>query len=79
MLAFVSSLLHFVLATLLPLLGLVLTAALLLYGMYVRWLDVPQKWLLTRRALQVLCAVAVGLDALLLLQLYLPHSARQAR
>ena len=42
MLAFASSLLHFVLATLLPLLGLVLTAALLLYGMYVRWLDVPQ-------------------------------------
>ena len=79
MLAFVSSLLHFVLATLLPLLGLVLTAALLLYGMYVRWLDVPQKWLLTRRALQVLCAVAVALDALLLVQLYLPHSARQAR
>ena len=79
MLVFFSSLLNFVLATLLPLLGLALTAALLLYALYVRWLDVPHKWLLTRRSLQVLCAVALVLDALLLVQLYLPHSARQAR
>ena len=41
MLVFFSSLLNFVLATLLPLLGLALTAALLLYALYVRWLDVP--------------------------------------
>ena len=79
MLVFFSSLLSFVLATLLPLLGLALTAALRLYALYVRWLDVPHKWLLTRRSLQVLCAVALVLDALLLVQLYLPHSARQAR
>lgn len=79
MLAFASSLLHFVLTTLLPLLGLALTAALVLYGMYLRWLDVPHKWMLTRRALHILCGVALALDALLLLQLYLPLSARQAR
>lgn len=79
MLALVSSLLHFMLTTFLPLLGLALTAALVLYGMYLRWLDVPHKWTLTRRALQVACGAAVALDALLLVQLYLPHSARQAR
>ena len=76
---FVSSLLYFTVATLVPLLGLVLAAALLAYGIYVRWFDVPQKWLLAPRALQVLCAVAVLCNAVLLLQLYLMHSTRQAR
>ena len=65
--------------SLLSILAPLLTGALLLYGAYARWLDVPQKWLLTRRALQGLCAAALVLDLLLALQFYLPHSARQAR
>jgi hypothetical protein len=76
---FISSLLHFTVATLLPLLGLVLAAALLLYGLYVRWFRAPSKWLLAPRALQALCAVALLCNGLLVLQLYLTHSARQAR
>ena len=79
MLAFVSSLLHFLLTVLAPLLGVALAAALLAYGVYVRWIDAPQKWVLAPRALQVLCAVAVVCNAVLLLQLYLAHSARQER
>ncbi len=79
MLNLLASLLNFILTMLLPLLGLVLTAALLAYGVYARWINVPHKWLLTRRALQVLCAVAVLCNALIVLQWYLANSARQAR
>ena len=79
MLLFVSSLLHFTLTILVPLLGVVLATALLAYGIYVRWFDAPQKWLLTPRALQAVCAVAVLCNAVLLLQLYLAHSTRQTR
>ena len=43
--------LNFFLSTFVPALGVVLTAALLIYGVYYRWVDVPQKWLLTREAL----------------------------
>ena len=67
------------LTILVPLLGLVLAAALLAYGIYVRWFDTPQKWLLAPRALRGLCAVAVLCNAVLLLQMYLMHSTRQAR
>lgn len=79
MLNLLATLLNFILAILLPLLGLALTAALLAYGVYARWIDVPHKWLLTRRALQVLCAVAFLCNALIVLQWYLSHSAKQAR
>ena len=79
MLVFVSSLLHFLLTVLVPLLGVVLAAALLVYGVYVRWFDAPQKWVLAPRALQVLCAVAVLCNAVLLWQMYGAKSARQAR
>jgi hypothetical protein len=79
MLNLLASLLNFILTMLLPLLGLALTAALLAYGAYVRWVNLPQKWLLTRRALQVLCGVALLCNALILLQWYLAKSAKQAR
>ena len=79
MLVFVSSLLHFLLTVLVPLLGVVLAAALLVYGVYQRWFDAPQKWVLAPRALQVLCAVAVLCNAVLLWQMYGAKSARQAR
>lgn len=75
--SFLSSLLQFILAIFLPLLGLVLTAALLVYGAYARWVDVPNKLLLSRRALQALCLVAVLCDAWLGLELYMAHSTRQ--
>ncbi|MFT4243073.1 MAG: hypothetical protein QM569_12390 [Acidovorax sp.] len=76
---FLSSLLHFIWTALIPLTGLVLTALLVLYALYVRAFRAPQKWLLAPRALQALCGVAgVGM-ALLLLNLYLDHSAHQAR
>ena len=76
---FLYSLAHFVVATLLPLVGLLLAAALLIYAMYVRWFPAAHKWLLAPRALQVLGGVALACNALLLLQLYLAHSTRQAR
>ena len=79
MLVFVSSLLHFLLTVLVPLLGVVLAAALLVYGVYVRWFDAPQKWVLAPRALQVLCAVAVLCNAVLLWQLYRMSHAQQTR
>lgn len=44
--ALFSTLLNFFLATLLPMLALVLTCALLIYGVYVRWIEIPQKLLL---------------------------------
>lgn len=78
MLDLILSVPQFILAILLPLLGVVLTAALLLYGAYALWYDAPQKVLLSRRALQALCAVALLCDVWLGLRLYLPHSARQA-
>ncbi|MFY3385843.1 hypothetical protein [Paracidovorax sp. MALMAid1276] len=76
---FLSTLLNFIFATLIPLLGLVLTGALLVYAVYVRWIDIQQKWLLTPRALQVLIAVAVACNAWLGLRMYMSHSAQQAR
>ena len=76
---FISSLLHFIWAILVPVLGLVLAAALLAYGMYVRWFDAPQKWLLAPRVLRALGAAAVVCNGALLLQLYLNHSARETR
>ncbi|GKT23216.1 hypothetical protein [Acidovorax sp. SUPP3334] len=69
--------LQFILTSFLPLLGLVLTIALLGYGAYALWIDLPQKWLLSRRALLALCAVALLCDAWLGLRLYLSHSERQ--
>ena len=74
-----STVLNFILTILVPLLGLVLVAALLAYGIYLRWFDAPQKWLLAPRALQALCAVALLCNAVLLLQLYLAHSDREDR
>ncbi len=73
-----SSLLHFIVATLLPLTGLLLTGALLVYAVYARWAPLTQKWVLTRRALQVLWGVALACDAVLAARLYLAHSAQQA-
>ncbi|MDA8444235.1 hypothetical protein [Paracidovorax valerianellae] len=69
--------LQFILSSFLPVLGLVLTVALLGYGAYVLWIDLPQKWLLSRRALLALCAVALLCDVWLGLRLYLSHSERQ--
>ena len=53
MLLLLGSLLNFIFTLLLPVLGLALTGALLVYAAYVRFVDIPQKWMLTRRALQV--------------------------
>ncbi|GKS96564.1 hypothetical protein [Acidovorax sp. SUPP2825] len=69
--------LQFILTTFLPLLGLGLTVALLGYGAYALWVDVPQKLVLSRRALLVLCGVALLCNAWLGLRLYLSHSERQ--
>lgn len=77
--SFVSSLLNFVLTILVPLLGLVLLAALLAYAIYVRGFNAPQKWLLTPRALGAVCAAALLCNAVTLLQFYLRHSDRQDR
>ncbi|WP_311222321.1 MULTISPECIES: hypothetical protein [unclassified Acidovorax] len=74
----ISSTFHLIFAVLLPLLGVVLTVALLLYAAYVRWVDVPQKVLLSRRALTVLCVLALLCDVWLAVRLYLPQRARQA-
>jgi len=71
-------LLQFFLATFIPLLGLVLAIALPVYGVYARWIDMPRKWLLTPRTVQVLLAVALLCNAWLGLRLYLSHSAQQA-
>lgn len=76
---YIFSLLNFTLSTVLPVLGLVLVAALLGYGLYVRWFAAPQKWLLAPRALKVLCVVAVLCNAATLLQLYRMDMARQDR
>ena len=72
-----SSLLHFVLAIFIPVVGLGLAGALMIYGVYVRWIDIPGKWLLTTRALQVLIAVAVLFNAWTALRLYLAYAAQQ--
>lgn len=77
MLDLASSLLHFIVATLIPVTGLVLTAALLVYAVYDRFIPLTQKWVLTRRALQVLWAVAIACDVVLGLRLYLVKSAQQ--
>ncbi|CAN7611082.1 hypothetical protein [Acidovorax sp. LjRoot117] len=79
MLNLLNALLHLIVAVLLPLLGLLLTSALLIYAMYVRWVDIPNKWLLTRRGLVIACAVAAACNLLLIAQLFLSHSAKQAR
>lgn len=76
---FLSTLLNFIFATLVPMLGLVLTGGLLVYAVYARWIDIPQKWLLTTRALQVLIAVAVVCNAWTGLRMYLAASTEQAR
>lgn len=73
-----STLLHFFLATFLPMLGLLLASALVIYAVYVRWIDLPHKWLLTPRALQVLIGVALLCNAWTGVRLYLAHSAQQA-
>src|SRR5690606_5940134 len=67
------------LTTLIPLLGLVLTVALLSYAFYARYIDVPNKPRLDRRVLVALCAVAVVCDAWLGLRLYLSGRAQQPR
>lgn len=79
MLSLLNALFYFILATLLPLIGLLLTSALLIYAMYVRWVDVPNKWLLTRQGLMVACGVAAACNLLLVAQLFMSHSAKQAR
>ena len=56
-----------------PALGVVLTAALLIYGVYYRWVDVPQKWLLTREALVALIVVAGLCDVAGRARLPVPH------
>lgn len=76
--ALFTSPLHFLLVTFIPLLGLVLATSLLVYGVYVRWIDIPRKWLLTPRTVQILLAVAVLCNAWLGLRLYLSHGAQQA-
>lgn len=76
--ALFSTLLNFFLATLLPMLALVLTCALLIYGVYVRWIDIPQKLLLAPRALQVLIAATLLCNAFVGVRFYLAHSAQQA-
>ena len=74
-----STLSHFFLATFLPMLGLVLAGSLLVYFVYVRWIEMPQKWMLAPRALQALIAVAVLCNAWTGVRFYLSHSAQQAR
>ncbi|WP_287804078.1 hypothetical protein [Diaphorobacter sp.] len=69
----------FLLTTLIPLLGLVLTVALVSYAFYARYIDVPNKPRLDRRVLVALCAVAVVCDAWLGLRLYLSGRAQQTR
>jgi hypothetical protein len=76
--ALFSTPLNFFLSTLLPLLALVLTCALLIYGVYVRWIDIPQKWLLTPRALQVLLGAALVCNAWVGVRYYMSHSVQQA-
>jgi hypothetical protein len=65
--------------SLLALLGPLLTGALLLYGAYLRWVDLPQKWVLQRRTLLALCLVALLCDAWLGLRLALSQRADQQR
>ncbi len=77
MLSLITAPLSFLFLTLFPLLSLLLACALLIYAAYVRWVDVPNKWLLTPRALQILGAVALVGNLVWVVQLYLSHSARQ--
>ena len=65
------------LASLPALLGPLLTGALLLYGAYARWVDVPRKWLLQRRVLLALCLLALACDLWLALSLFLAHRAER--
>ena len=69
--------LNFFLSTFVPALGVVLTAALLIYGVYYRWVDVPQKWQLTREALVALIVVAGLCDVWLGVRAYLSHTEKQ--
>lgn len=73
-----SSLLNFIVATLIPVTGLLLTAALLVYAVYDHVVVLTQKWVLTRRALQVLWGVAIACDAVLATRVYLVKSEQQA-
>lgn len=68
---------HFTYATLLPTIGLALTGGLLVYAVYLRFVDIPGKWVLTPRALWLLMALALLGDGLVALRLYSAHSARQ--
>ena len=76
---FLSTFLHFFFSIFLPILGMVLAGGLLIYGLYVRRIDLPQKWLLTRRALHSLIAVALVCIAWMGAQLYLSYRTEQAR
>lgn len=67
----------FLLASVLPLLGLVLTTALLAYAFYARFIDLPGKPLLAPRVLWGLCAVALACDAWLGLRLVLAQRDQQ--
>lgn len=69
---------NFFLTTFVPALGVVLTAALLIYGVYVRWVEVSQKWLLTRPALVALMATALLCNAWLGVRVYQSQNAKQA-
>lgn len=66
-------------STVVPLLGPLLTAALLLYGAYTRWVEVPHKWVMDRRTLVVLCVVALLCDAWLGTRMVLSQRAHQQR
>ncbi|MBP9640869.1 MAG: hypothetical protein KBE17_06745 [Acidovorax sp.] len=69
---------NFLLTTFIPALGVVISALLLIYGVYYRWVDVPQKWLLTPGALIGMVVVAVLCNGWLGVRMYLSQSAQQA-
>lgn len=69
---------NFFLTTFVPALGVVITALLLIYGVYYRWVDVPQKWLLTPGAVAGMIVVAVLCNGWLGVKMYLSQSAQQA-
>ena len=69
---------NFFLTTFVPALGVVVTALLLIYGVYYRWVDVPQKWLLTPAAVGILVVVAVLCNGWLGVKMYLSQSTQQA-
>jgi hypothetical protein len=70
--------LNFILTTLIPTLGVVLTTLLLIYGVYARWIDVSQKLVLTRPALLTLIALAVACNAWVGVRMFMSQNAKQA-